>query len=112
MPQAHFIVEDNFISISDLMFRRNASLKKAPTKSMLFLVDLQTRPLQNNPVNCFAGRESLRAESEFVKTMLEAVLPTGKERSIKNKKPSFDGLVFGGPSGTRTPDRPVMSRLL
>ncbi len=29
-----------------------------------------------------------------------------------NKKAPFWVLLFGGPSGTRTPDRPVMSRLL
>ena len=28
--KAHFIAKGNFISESDLMFRRNASLKKAP----------------------------------------------------------------------------------
>ena len=33
-------------------------------------------------------------------------------KHIKNKTTQTGGLIFGGPTGTRTPDRPVMSRLL
>ena len=64
------------------------------------------------PVAGFYSKKSLRDESEH---LCDAwIRRVGlRERSAKRKKTIIDSLfMVGGPSGTRTPDQPVMSRLL
>ena len=43
---------------------------------------------------------------------LKTVQIQGRNMAQKKKHPLFIDVSLGGPSGTRTPDQPVMSRLL
>ena len=67
---------------------------------------------RNNPVNCCVAQESLRDESESVRRSLNPFLRQQKKISPTTNTTLLGGIDVGGSSGTRTPDQPVMSRLL
>ena len=79
----NFLAADN--SQDCLLFAKNPLRVRVPH----VILDLQTRALQNNPVNCFAARESLRAENEQHLAKFEAVFTTvKKDLPTQNKTPN------------------------